>query len=354
MLITKCKKVFIILGDDCNLSCRYCIQHPITHRQHSPELNMEVLKWLDETACNADEPLNVCFYGGEPLLYYETIKKIVGFHKRGPMKFYIITNGRALTDEMVSFFNSHNVHVTVSWDGPHVKETRGYDVMDPKTGNRHLLLSLNELCLTAVVSAKNYPLDILKAMQEIDDEFYEMHHRHISVNLDYIFGCNLPDPSLFDIDYGKISAQMQAILDEYDSWVHGGYADPCIIQWVSKYLNIYLYSLRHDVDPYCQNGRAIMNVDTSGNLYLCHNTREIIGTIHSRPERYFARVDALEQNMPIQKEQCSVCPGKKLCLICCKLIPQDKVEDYYCKLRRAVFQPIVEYIEIKLASEKGE
>lgn len=348
-MLRKCNRVFIILGDECNMGCRYCIQHPIIHRQRKVELNPDVIKWIDDLAALSDEMLTVCFFGGEPLLYFDAIKKIVGFHKQTNIQYRMITNGRALTREMVDFFNSHHVYLNISWDGDNVKETRGYDVFDRERGNWDNLMALDSLGVNAVISSKTYPYDALKAMQRIDDAYYELHRSHIYVHTDFIFGCNLPDPSMADIDYDKLKRQMEAILEEYDRYVRGGKADPCIVQWMAFYLEGYLWAMSHDASPYCQNGREILNVDIKGNLYFCHNTRDLIGTIYSNTDRYTARVDALERNVGAQKERCSKCYSQKMCRMCCKLIPPDKLEDHYCRLRREAFRPIVDYVENTLA-----
>lgn len=150
--------VFLMLGNSCNMNCAYCLQHPLVHKALTREVNPEIYDFLEEVINENTRPLHLQFYGGEPLLYFETIQEVVAAVKQRklPMTFGIITNGRALTDEMVRFFNARNFTVCVSWDGPHVKETRGYDVFSvPEIRER--ILALEHLCLSAVLSAKAIP-----------------------------------------------------------------------------------------------------------------------------------------------------------------------------------------------------
>jgi hypothetical protein len=113
------------------------------------------------------------------------------------MTFGIITNGRALTDEMVRFFNARDFTVCVSWDGPHVKETRGYDVFSvPEIRER--ILALEHLCLSAVLSAKAYPREVLQAFQQISEEYSAIHGYQVAVNLDEIMDTGLPKKDLLD------------------------------------------------------------------------------------------------------------------------------------------------------------
>jgi radical SAM protein with 4Fe4S-binding SPASM domain len=63
------------------------------------------------------------FYGGEPLLSFDIIKKTVSFlktknkelHKRA--HFTITTNGSLLSEEMISFFNKNRFSMVLSFDG---------------------------------------------------------------------------------------------------------------------------------------------------------------------------------------------------------------------------------------------
>lgn len=67
-----------------------------------------------------DSIKTVNFFGGEPLLAYDTIKVVVEeFKKTGfTPHFTIVTNGTILTHDIIDFFRENNFFVTVSIDGP--------------------------------------------------------------------------------------------------------------------------------------------------------------------------------------------------------------------------------------------
>lgn len=162
--------VFLMLGISCNMNCAYCLQHPLVHKPLTRKVNPEIYDFLGEVAQENTRTLHLQFYGGEPLLYFRTIREVVEeIEKRKiPMTFGIITNGRAMTDEMVRFFHAHQFSVTLSWDGPRVLETRGYDVFSiPETRER--ILALEHLCLSGVLSARAYPREVLQAFQKISE-----------------------------------------------------------------------------------------------------------------------------------------------------------------------------------------
>lgn len=62
------------------------------------------------------------FYGGEPLLNFELIKKAVLYidekFKLKKIKYFMTTNGSLLNDEMITFLVNYNFNLMISEDGP--------------------------------------------------------------------------------------------------------------------------------------------------------------------------------------------------------------------------------------------
>lgn len=72
--------VFVILGRACNNKCIYCMQHDIITNQVNVKVNPKVIDFLTELGSQRDEnddPLRIQFFGGEPLIYFESLKHIV-------------------------------------------------------------------------------------------------------------------------------------------------------------------------------------------------------------------------------------------------------------------------------------
>ncbi len=71
---------------------------------------------------NAEKILNVFFYGGEPLLNFRLIKRIVMYLEKQKasykksMKYAISTNGSLLNNETLRFLNQHHFSVEISFD----------------------------------------------------------------------------------------------------------------------------------------------------------------------------------------------------------------------------------------------
>lgn len=351
-------RVYIMLGNQCNMSCTYCLQHPLVNRQIANEINPEIYDFLCEVAYeNKEHRLRIVFYGGEPLLYFENIKTVVEIlNQRNGVEFEyaVISNGKAVTDEMVKFFNDHKVAVTISWDGNTVLETRGFDVFaEPEHTER--LLKINDLCLSGVISARAYPKELLDAMQRLSNKYYGIHGYHLGVNLDEIFDTGIADKDLLALDYDRVREEMagiMAVVDPYLNGVEVYKADDCIkIAYIYGLVKRLAKPNWQGCTVYCGNGLSVLNLDLQGNLYPCHNTSEKVGSIGDVFYKYLDQVLATDDTR-LHKEQCASCEVVALCRGGCKLVKPKARESGYCKLKQAMFAPVLSYIEKIGAYEK--
>lgn len=346
----KVSTIFIMLGNGCNMSCKYCLQHPLVHHQLTGSIDPAIYDFIREVKEeNGDAPLRLHFFGGEPTLYFANIKEIVENLKDLDLEYSIITNGRAVTDEMVEFFNSHNIPVAVSWDGPHVLETRGFDSFSLKNpALRRRLLRIDNLGITAVLSAKAYPIEVLEGIQALTEEYYKLHGQHLWVNCDEIFDTGLPDKELFNVDYARVQREITEMTVNYinsavsGEWCKEDYAKNMWIGMMHRTLKDYCRTngeYKREL-AFCGNGFRVLNMDLSGNLYPCHNTSEKIGHITDDFWQYFERVLAGD-NIRARREVCRQCIAMPYCQGGCKLISDELREKSYCKMKRAVFGPII-------------
>lgn len=350
----KTDTVFIILGNSCNMNCAYCMQHLLVHKALPSDINPDIYDFFSELAEESGDKLHLVFYGGEPLIYFPTIKEIVAETKRREINldYAIITNGKATNEEIAKFLNENNMCVTVSWDGYSTIRTRGYDVFaNEKT--RELLLGLDELCLSGVISALAYPLEILNAFQDISEAYYARHGRHVNVNLDEVFDTGLHNRQLLNVDYSRVKEEMlymiRLYLDAADKSVDGNnHTKLHYIHNIIKQLNnFYNGDGWHRYTTVCRNGTCVLNIDLMGNLYPCHNTDTKIGNIYTPYYEYLENLLTADSAMP-DRASCINCVALPYCKGGCKLV-KDKSD--YCRLKQAVAQPVLETL-YKYSKEK--
>lgn len=122
----KNEQTILNVTEDCNFRCKYCIYSGIYKdtRTHSNKyMTWEIAKAaIDDFLTNSSEVENPAFsfYGGEPLLAIDLIKKSVAYLKEKGKKchYCITTNGSLLNKNNIRYFIDNNFLLSISLNGP--------------------------------------------------------------------------------------------------------------------------------------------------------------------------------------------------------------------------------------------
>lgn len=147
---------YIELGSKCNLNCVFCNDNEFTFRrtgckkwkENKTSLTLEQWKkTIDELIflkCN-----NIIFIGGEPLLYFDTLKILVEYcSKNNINNFTIYTNGYLLDKNMINFFIKYKVNLIIQVLGSNneiYKNITNKDNLEETIFNNIKKLSYNKL-----------------------------------------------------------------------------------------------------------------------------------------------------------------------------------------------------------------
>ena len=133
----------IQMGLSCNYSCDYCSQKFVERPPETSKKDIDAfLKKLDVLEFNEEQGLKVEFWGGEPFVYWKTMKPLAEAlrdrfkdWKKKP-RFSVITNGSLLTDDIIDWLMMMEFSVSISHDGPgqHVRGPDPFD--DPEQRER--------------------------------------------------------------------------------------------------------------------------------------------------------------------------------------------------------------------------
>lgn len=109
------KMLVLSLTGECNYACNYC--YAAEHNKQKMTLTTAIQAIALARA--GGEPFTLQFSGGEPLLAYDLIRKIVAYlqQEKIPARLQIQTNASLLTTEMAQFFYANKVAIGVSLDG---------------------------------------------------------------------------------------------------------------------------------------------------------------------------------------------------------------------------------------------
>ena len=120
------KAMCLNVAHDCNLRCGYCFASTGDFGGARKLMPLEVAKKaIDFLVENSGKRRNleVDFFGGEPLLNFDVVKKTVEYAKNREkiynknFRFTITTNGVLLDDEKIEYINHHMNNVVLSLDG---------------------------------------------------------------------------------------------------------------------------------------------------------------------------------------------------------------------------------------------
>ena len=128
MLNNELAHLCLQVTQNCNLRCEYCVfSGSYVNRVHSNKrMDWKVAKraidFLYEHSGNSDNEILIGFYGGEPILEIDLIKKCVEYAKKTfrdkDVQFNLTTNATLLNDEIIDYLFQSDFAITISLDGP--------------------------------------------------------------------------------------------------------------------------------------------------------------------------------------------------------------------------------------------
>ena len=116
----------LFLAQECNMRCVYCYGNAGEYGgsgMMDEDTAFRAVDWLVENSGSAKK-INIGFFGGEPLLNFALMRKIVPYAKQKAgeagkdMGFAMTTNGSLLTDEVIAFIREEKIEAMISFDGP--------------------------------------------------------------------------------------------------------------------------------------------------------------------------------------------------------------------------------------------
>ena len=260
---------------DCNLRCPYCFAGDGRYggaalgdaARMTPEIARKAIDFLLAN-CGDRQNLEVDFFGGEPLLAWDTVVETVRYGRRVQggknIRFTLTTNGLLLDDEKIGFINSEMSNVVMSLDGRKEVHDRlrktasgagSYDVIVPKF--QKLVNTRTKPGYTDYYTRgtfTKYNLDFSEDLRHM----YELGFKNVSIEPvigEGEWGIGESDlPRIFE-EYDRVGELLENLPDmlffHFNIDLQGG---PCIAKRLRG----------------CGCGGEYMAVTPSGALYPCH------------------------------------------------------------------------------------
>lgn len=350
------QKILVLsITERCNMFCEYCCYNDQNYiaAPRNNEMTEEIMKKAIDLFYNHSkysEIVAISFYGGEPLLRKDFVKKSVEYAYETNLgqiiQFTITTNGLLLDDmEFVDFMVKNNFIITVSYDGPECLHDRYRKTRDGKATYNVITKNLKKI-------ADKYP-DFFKS----NFRFNVVVAPPYNISLLYSFFKDL-DASYLDIrmtdrfreylkhQYGETEFQKESTVDNISLKMQ--------VDYVAQFKRYTFIGKTSTPNvglgcSFCNPAERKIFVNCSGKIYICERVDEkddnyCIGDVWTGIDE--RKISSLwEKTSKKIKDNCFHCWAIRLCKSC--FVHEDKIEfnGEYCKnMRRKLQDELQQYL----------
>jgi len=343
------------LTEACNLACVYCFKWQKKAVNMDETTAKSAIDWLLEASSGARD-LRVNMMGGEPLLRFDLIEKIVPYGKlrarqRGKsIHFGCTTNCTVLTDEMLAFWRSFGMGFHCSIDGvPEVQDAnrpflggRGSSSAVEKVAPK-ILSYRPEVMARATISPRSVGFLCEGAKYLAGLGFRSMTFK-VAVNCDWTAG-----------DFEILRNQYVRLAEWYVEQLTSG--KPVNVDEFAKGLRA-IHSMAPGSRFPCGAGRGVALVDPRGDIWPCHRfgphqcggqfrLGTLGGPFNDRLRAAFLNYDVLEDS----RADCKNCRAALTCRSWCYAECVDSTHSFYdpgeryCEAARILHDQIMRLLD---------
>ncbi|MEA4902154.1 radical SAM protein [Desulfitobacterium sp.] len=342
----------LILTESCNFRCKYCIysdHYTLSNGYSDKEMSFDTAKsaidkYMDNNIkslkYNPNLSISIGFYGGEPLLNFKTITRVVHYVEDKYKSYFfrtifaITTNGYLLDEEKIQFMLDHNFAISISLDGGEQEHNRNRVTINNRPTfdivYQNLLILDKKFNERFSFSFKNdiYPYVILVTYDNFTDlqEVYGFFKNHpdLDKRISRISKVKDLNSNYYlnskQSDNGTIQKQKDAI----DSFLYMIKFDQPITNFIRKYVQGIIFepstNINYNYDRsrgLCFPGISKLAVDVNGNFHMCEkiSLQYPIGNVE---QGFDVKKQIKYLNMALSKfeNRCEKCNVRNLCTIC--------------------------------------
>lgn len=319
----------------CNFRCTYCFVDYFSYKGKkgtSSDMSLHVAKkaidfLINNAKINEHNSIEICFFGGEPLLNWSLIEyavKYANYHTNGSemeVLYSIITNGSLVNQKIASFLKENRVKVSVSLDGPQYLNDKTRKYADGKgtfnetvKGINTLISAGNEITVLTTLSNKN--IDLLNF--NFVDFLISLGVRNWGLNLEDVK--SMLNSEIKDIAQKLVTLSNYALKRKLNT--AGMWFKP-------------IYNMMNVKKSYCMSGEgAFVSIGLDGKIYSCSRTVNSIGHV-DKFDDIFKNNDYIKfgSNIIGGIPECVGCELEGMCLGGCYAINElNKNESNRCGL----------------------
>ena len=318
----------LMLGGACNMRCRHCAQMPIREENGNFKITIQPKVWqmmdnyIKYALTHFDKQRHIYFYGGEALLYWNTIQEVVlhfvkkyDIFKTKAFRFGTQSNGLLLTQDKVDFLNEFDMSFGFSYDAPYPFAVRGY-VSDKIC---ELVRKIKKYSITPTCSnAYNY--DVLLAQRCLRAKFPEATEIRNTLNLSFSFNM---DKDIYAYDWDKVKSSIRKLR------IAAQLGNKIALEWFLIYFKNMFAKSEYPVGvrvATCILKHAEIPITVDGKFSACQNGNFFFGTIDDSLDEINERIlQHIKENI---SPECETCKYQDMCKIHCQLDLRNKDNSY--------------------------
>lgn len=272
--------IAIFVAQECNMACVYCYGQGGEYANKgmmSADTAFKSVDWLMKNS-NGIESVNIGFFGGEPLMNFALIQKVVKYAKQEAEKrgkkvtFGITTNAALLSERRIAFLRDENINPIVSFDGSPEIQNRQRPYKNGKGSYNKVYANIQKLKkvfphikVRATLHGNTNPAEISSGMAQAGLKVFAI-KRASGVILDNPSTEGASHQNQHDERMMSVESSMACHLlhDIKVRNLEASVANSMVGFFVRRLIS---RSKRH---YYCGIGRGMAAITTSGNIYPCH------------------------------------------------------------------------------------
>jgi uncharacterized protein len=344
------KSIDLFITEQCNMDCSYCF-----HAKRDEVLSLEQgRKILERMKQISPEALQITFFGGEPLLYPQTVLELAKYARQlWPDKdrvhtstFSVSTNGTYFDEEMFKQYKELGFSMQVSCDGDEIT-TAEYRKGDWKlvTENiKKMLVIFPDLSVRLTYTPKT------AGRLSINVQFL---HQELGVK-------RITHHAVMEDDWTPEAVEKYVY--QLNQLYH--YRRYCLRQSIPleiAFIDKPLKTINDEVPPdsnYCEAGKSYLAVLASGDVYPCHRAASVrvfkLGNIFE--ERPFIRGMFLSINKEYTGcwKNCFAAVTCHSCVITHYKVNGELTQPVakYCQLCKAEYNQALKFLPVELSDRR--
>lgn len=372
------KKNHLLIGitEKCNMRCKYCIYggHYKNERIHSEkEITYEIIvKAIDIFLANSSaEHVVFNFYGGEPFINFDLIKKSLDYINQKNVKYSVVitTNGTLINDDVIDWFIANeNIHIYISLAGT---EDTHDKLRVYKDGSSKTFSQIKRNVLKIKAKDKNSYSNRLNFVFNIFSEAQLFTIRNFWNTEEMFSGIkNNPEITFIDClqDDGTVQQLGEQIINDINDFGNpleeyirllqeGKYDDIFVSYYDNKFIFIHKRDTENDTFKLFGVCRPFIHkffVNVDGDINICENfiLKNYFGNVNTKFDIYRVK-KLLNSYKEARKNFCQECWARKLCSLCYKDIfdtngnvNNNRALKMCNNERRLVEQLLIEYCSV--------